>query len=147
MPPNSSSRRSSITLSGSPSKPKWLSESTSKKRANTTVSLVFGQGEQGAPLASAIEKLPAGMADDAASMTSYASASIKKRSSMDSVLVAEHREEDSLQTEVLPQIQQDDDVERVSNVECVSNVERVSSHLISMLCRLTVPRTRTFSSR
>ncbi|KDQ49460.1 hypothetical protein JAAARDRAFT_42879 [Jaapia argillacea MUCL 33604] len=60
----SSTRRNSRRSSYSTAPPSWRSISVTKNKAQTTVSKVFAQPEQGKPLASAASRLPTKILDD-----------------------------------------------------------------------------------
>ena len=72
------------------STPKWRSSLSNPKRQRpaTSVSLVFAQPEQGSKLASAIDKLPVAVIDDAASFMSQASRKRERTQSQASSFVA-----------------------------------------------------------
>lgn len=67
--------------------PKWRSLSSKKKpKAATSVSLIFAQPQQGAPLRSAVDNLPAVGIDDSASFVSEMSRKRERLQSMSSAM-------------------------------------------------------------
>ncbi|KAI9060371.1 hypothetical protein FKP32DRAFT_1595452 [Trametes sanguinea] len=93
--------------------PKWRSSLSSKRhRPATSVSLVFAQPEQGSKLASAIDKLPATVLDDAASFMSQASRKRERTQSEASSFVSriDQQEEQRVGGQVVQQ--QTEDVSR-----------------------------------
>ncbi|KAJ3001176.1 hypothetical protein NUW54_g6600 [Trametes sanguinea] len=93
--------------------PKWRSSLSNKRHLPaTSVSLVFAQPEQGAKLASAIDKLPATVLDDAASFMSQASRKRERTQSEASSFVSriDQHEEQSVGGQVV--LQQAEDVSR-----------------------------------